>query len=91
MSGILPEKIQWRVEKSNLSYGFDAAMVKHGRGQLDALLNTYVDVVGEYISGPYLRERVPSYIDGELQTGATGDGLRVFRALSLALWLTHRS
>ena len=91
MSGILPEKVQWRVQKSNLSYGFDAAVVEHDRAQLEALLDTYVDLLEEYVSVPYLREHVPRYIDGALQTGVSGDGVRVFRALSLALWLTYRS
>lgn len=89
MENILPHSIQWRKGKGDLSHGFDQGLVTHERSLLERLMQGELGGVNRFVSSDFLQEAVPNYLEGEIGTGSEGEGLVVWRALSLALWFQH--
>lgn len=87
MEGILPGDVQWRVEKSDLSHGFDAAVRTHGRLPLEQLRCNKSSRLYNFVSHDFLADAISKYLQGDLKTNSPSDGIRVIRALSLNIWL----
>lgn len=89
MENILPSSIQWREGKGDLSHGFDQGLINHESEVLERLMEGNIGGINRFVSSDFLEEAVPNYLEGETDTGTEGEGLLVWRSLSLALWLQH--
>ena len=89
MQGVLPSAIQWREGKGHLNHGFDRGLRRHERPLLTRLMESKLGGIDRFVSSDFLREEVPEYLKGRIGTGEEGEGLVVWRALTLALWLQY--
>ncbi|HEY9872187.1 MAG TPA: asparagine synthase-related protein, partial [Candidatus Obscuribacterales bacterium] len=84
MSGILPEEVQWRVSKSNLSPSFYHNLLAFEQERLEEIFLKNPEIIQEYVNITALREAYSRYVSGE----ATGEDEQViWKSASLALWL----
>ena len=90
MKGILPSTVQWRKGKGDLSIALDDSLISHERPLLESLMEDDPGGIGRFVSSSFLRDSVSKYLERKTGTGSEGQGLFVFRTLSLALWLKHR-
>lgn len=86
MENILPSSIQWRKDKSDLSVALDSSITKYEQKRLQRLRRAELGNIDRFVSAKFLDREVPRYLRGEIDTGG-GDGIFVWRALSLAFWL----
>lgn len=89
MEGILPHSVQWRGGKGNLSFALDQSLATYERALLKELMKGNIGGIERYVKSDFLRESVPDYLEGNIGSGAMGEGLIVWRSLCLALWLRH--
>jgi asparagine synthase (glutamine-hydrolysing) len=87
MEGILPPAIQWRTGKANLHPGWASAYRSIADGRIEAVLANPSPIIRRYLD----TERVLD-LHGRFLTGETDhlEGLALWRAVSLALWLSSR-
>ena len=83
MEGILPPSIQWRATKANLGPGFRHALRLEGPGLMDSVCAAAGPEVERYLDLEELRRAYDRFLGGD---NSEEGGL--WRALSLALWLT---
>jgi hypothetical protein len=80
MTGVLPAKVQWRVDKSNLSANFDRSLLTFERARLEELLVRDPQPIQDYVDMPNLHEAYQQ-----------GDANAIWPAVILALWLRQTS
>jgi asparagine synthase (glutamine-hydrolysing) len=87
MAGILPEKIQTRGGKSNLTPSFEKGLLKFERENVGKIILEEGGQLAEYVN----LELVKGCL-GRFQSGAASnsDFLALWRAIGLALWLRSR-
>lgn len=87
MEGILPDRVQWRPDKSNLGPGFRNGLMSLDRQALEAIAANDGAGLAEYVKIDYVY-----LLHGRLVSGqaTTSEELALWRALSLALWLNAR-
>jgi asparagine synthase (glutamine-hydrolysing) len=85
MEGVLPQEVQWRPSKSNLSDNFHRALLRHSREALEGLIIKRPDVLSGYADVDMLRRLYKRYTD----QGETRHVLFIWHALILGLWLTR--
>jgi asparagine synthase (glutamine-hydrolysing) len=83
MTNILPAKVQWRENKSNLSPNFSRGLLAFERGLLEEVILDDPQAIEEYVDVPALRETYHRYAS----RGMDSDAMTVWRAITLALWL----
>jgi asparagine synthase (glutamine-hydrolysing) len=85
MEGILPEDIQWRGDKSNLSPNFVQGLLDRDQERVEAVVHGKVSSLTQYVDVAALQqlyERVAQEREGN-------DAANLFRAVVLAVWLDH--
>ena len=87
MNGILPEKVRWRLDKSDLSAGLYYALRTHGRGSMESVANSSERSLAEFIKPSYVAETYPRFLAGTLSKFPE---FYYWRVLVLALWLMGR-
>ena len=80
MTGILPDEIQWRVGKSNLSANFRRSLLEFERERLEEMFANDLEVIEAYVDAPTLQEAYQR-----------GDANMIWPAVILALWLPQVS
>ncbi len=85
MAGILPEEVQWRFRKANLSPNFKRRLLDYERGTLDEVILRQPQIIQEYVDVPALRAAYRRYASQPMQTEE--DSLIIYGAVILALWL----
>jgi len=90
MQGLLPSEVQWREGKGHLNHGFDGGLRRHERSLLMSLVQDNLGGINRFSSTNFLQDGVSKYLDGRIGSGSEGEGLAVWRALSLAHWLHHK-
>jgi asparagine synthase (glutamine-hydrolysing) len=88
MEGILPVEIQWRPGKSSLHPGREKAWRANQNGRIEAILAHPTPIVARYLDADRVLELHRRSLAGE--TSGREDAA-LWRALSLALWLSARS
>jgi len=83
MANILPDEVQWRIGKANLSPNFQGRLLDCDRALLDDVILHDPFVIEQYVDVPALRRVYQRYISRP--TGE--DALVVYGAVTLALWL----
>jgi len=84
MEGILPKQVQWRGGKADMTAGVEHGLLTFERERLEKLILRNSEIIADYVDTTSLRE---AYKRFTLRTGAQKDGLEVWKAVSLALWL----
>ena len=84
MNNILPGKIQWRGDKSNLGINFDRAFLKYEREHIKAMLNKHRDVISDYMNLSVLESAYDRYVGGVPEDN---DIINLWKAVTLVLWL----
>ena len=84
MANILPDEVRWRVGKANLSPNFTRRLLDYDRALLDDVIMNDPKVIEDYVDVSALRDVYHRYAS---QPMSEGDGLTVYGAVTLALWL----
>jgi asparagine synthase (glutamine-hydrolysing) len=85
MAGILPQEIQCRVHKSNLSANFKLRLLEYERETLEAVVLDESHTVGRYVDVPALQAMYRCYAAQPVQHER--EAMAVFFATTLAMWL----
>ena len=88
MEGILPESIQWRTGKTSLHPGWARAWRATQNGRIEALLLDETEKLAPYLDPVRVLELHRRFLAGETDNR---EGAALWRALSLALWLSSRN
>jgi asparagine synthase (glutamine-hydrolysing) len=88
MEGFLPPALQWRQGKSGLHAGWVRAWRSTQDGRIEAMLTQPSPVVRRYLDPERVLELHRRFLNGEPDNG---EGRGMWRALSLALWLSSRN
>jgi asparagine synthase (glutamine-hydrolysing) len=86
MAGILPEEVQWRGAKSNMTPSFDHGLLAFERERLEEVILADPGVIEKYVDVAALRQAYYRYVS---RSAREGDVLVIWKAVSLALWLQH--
>jgi asparagine synthase (glutamine-hydrolysing) len=84
MKGLLPEKVRWRPQKSNIGPSFDHGLLKYETDRLTAMVRDNTGDVARFVDLDVLEEALGNFASGQIKQG---QALLLWRALSLALWL----
>lgn len=84
MNGILPEKIQWRPDKGDLSYGFKNGLEKFERQYLCHIINANFHLLEKYINTDLIAKKLEDFSKGTVDVL---DLKQITTFVSLALWL----
>lgn len=85
MTGMVPEKIQWRVSKTLNSAAFTRALLTFERDRLEEVIINEPGQLVNYVNLPVLRDAYCRYLAQQ----TSEDEIKVARVLGLALWLRH--
>ncbi|MBU1694934.1 MAG: asparagine synthetase B, partial [Verrucomicrobia bacterium] len=85
MQNILPEKVQWRPDKSNLGPNFRRGFLEDDRAQVEEVVLGDGYGIAEYVDMPALRN---AYERCRAKASSV-DEMMVWRAVSLAVWLAR--
>ena len=88
MQGILPEAIRWRPDKTNLHPGWARAWRSTENGRIEALMANPRPIVTRYLDTARVLDLHRRFMAGNTDESQE---LALWRALSLALWLSARS
>ncbi|MCL4294767.1 MAG: lasso peptide isopeptide bond-forming cyclase [Anaerolineae bacterium] len=89
MAGILPEAVQWRFGKANLSPNFKRRLLDCDRKTLDAVILHRPELIQAYVDIPVLHAAYQHYTSQPMQ--AEEDALTIYGVVILALWLQKSS
>jgi len=86
MAGIVPVKVQWRVDKSNFLPNFSHGLLAFEREQLEEIVLKDIEVATDYLDVPAIQELYHRFV---LQRDrlSSREVLAMWRAISLVLWL----
>jgi len=84
MDGILPTEIQWRGGKSDLGPGFDYGLRTFEHSRLEKVFLHQSEVIEQYLDVSAVRTAYHRFVAG---VATQDEGLLMWRAVSLALWL----
>ncbi len=84
MAGVLPEEVQWRPKKTDMSYGFRSGLEKFEYERLSHLLKTNLHLLEKYANIKVFTEKIESFSNG---TASILDLVKITTLVSLALWL----
>ncbi|MBH8571536.1 lasso peptide isopeptide bond-forming cyclase [Nostocaceae cyanobacterium CENA369] len=89
LDGILPETIQWRGGKTNLTPNFLHGLVHRDRQILDEVMCNKLESIEKYINVDFLRTAYQRLISAD-DKASNDDSTVVWQAVTLALWLDHK-
>lgn len=84
MAGILPDLIQWRVDKTDMHPGFEQTLLNYEQVRLEELIIHQSSSLAEYVNLSALRE---AYDRFKLRTANDQETNLIWRAVTLGLWL----
>lgn len=84
MEGILPEKIRRRIRKSQWGPNFKRGLMDFDRALVESVVFSDSSEIWEYVDRPALREAYTRCRAGRI---TEADGMNIWVAVSLALWL----
>jgi asparagine synthase (glutamine-hydrolysing) len=86
MVNILPEEVQWRHSKSDLSLNFIRGLITFERNRLEQVILDESKIVDTYVDTAALRKVFRRYIEEARED----DAFKVWIAVTLAMWLSRR-
>ena len=84
MEGILPKEVQWRGGKADMTLSVEQGLLTFERERLEKTILRNSEIIADYLDTTGLHE---AYRRFTLRSGTEEDGLTVWKAVSLALWL----
>jgi hypothetical protein len=87
MAGRLPEEVQARLHKGNLSAHFRLSLLDYERTTLEEVILNKPEMIEAYIDVAALRAAYHRYAAEPAERARDQDALTVFLAVTLALWL----
>jgi asparagine synthase (glutamine-hydrolysing) len=85
MEGVLPEEIQWRPKKGNLSPNFHRRLLDFERQRLEEVIFGDGRQLRPYVDGPAMVAAYHEYQKNHVRS--QGESVQLFAAVNLALWL----
>lgn len=85
MSGILPEEVQWRIGKANLSPNFRRRLLDYGKPLIDDLIENEPADISKYFNLSALRDAFKRYSSRPVRSQK--DSLTIYNAVMLGCWL----
>ncbi|MDJ0736123.1 MAG: lasso peptide isopeptide bond-forming cyclase [Nostocaceae cyanobacterium] len=89
LAGILPETVQWRSGKANLSANFDYGFLNSDRQILDEVMSEKIKYLEKYINLDFLEAAYQRIISVPNQV-SNEDFITVWRVVILTLWLEFK-
>jgi asparagine synthase (glutamine-hydrolysing) len=86
LAQVLPKEVAWRWRKTSLSMYFRTALTTADRDKVEKILSKPPDLVSDYVDVPFLRETFQKFLSSQIHTR---EGLHVWRAANLGLWLNY--
>lgn len=90
LAGILPEAIQWRPTKADLSANFDHGFLKRDRQLVDEIMSDKIQNLKKYIELKPVQAAYQRMKSASVQT-SNDDCMMVWTAVILTLWLESRN
>ena len=87
MEGILPQQIQWRIQKSDWGEQFKHSFLNVDRERLDSILAGDTSDLGNYVNIDILKATHRRLTQGRVNED---DGMNLWLAITLAIWLKQR-
>ena len=84
MAGILPEEVQWRGGKGNMSPNFEHGLLTFDREQLEEVILKDPGAIGKYVDITALRKAYHRFVSRE---ATEQEVFSIWQSASLALWL----
>ncbi len=88
MKDILPQKVQWRVGKSNMHPGFERGLLEFERLRLEQIILHNPKVIEKYVNIAALQQAYHRYLSKQATVEEVNS---IWKAFSLALWLEHKN
>jgi asparagine synthase (glutamine-hydrolysing) len=89
LAGVLPEQVQWRGSKTNLSPNFDDGLFNRNRQLLDRVMSEQIDLLKPYVNVEVLQAAYKRMTSTNQQADKM-DSIKVWQAVILALWLDDK-
>ena len=87
MADLLPQQVQWRESKGNLSANFQSGLLEKERKLLNQVVFENPAIIEKYVDVPVLQRVYRRYMTQPLQQGR--DAMTVNSVVVLALWLQN--
>ncbi|NMG20013.1 lasso peptide isopeptide bond-forming cyclase [Brasilonema bromeliae] len=88
LEGILPEKVQWRGGKADLTANFDDGLLNRNRQILDEVMSNQIEYLEKYIDSDFLQAAYQRLISG---TEVRDEDITpIWQAVTLALWFDYK-
>ncbi|KAB8330903.1 lasso peptide isopeptide bond-forming cyclase [Scytonema tolypothrichoides VB-61278] len=89
LEGILPEKVQWRGGKADLSANFDDGLLNRDRQLLDEVMFNQIGYLEKYIDSDFLQAAYQRLISTPNEVRHE-DITPIWQAVTLALWFDYK-
>ncbi|WP_414584568.1 lasso peptide isopeptide bond-forming cyclase [Scytonema sp. PCC 10023] len=89
LAGILPEKVQWRGGKADLTPNFNDGLLNRNRQILDEVMSQKLATIEKYINIEFLQGAYQRLISAD-NTVSDEDSTAVWQAAIMALWLDYK-
>ncbi|NMG05975.1 lasso peptide isopeptide bond-forming cyclase [Brasilonema sp. UFV-L1] len=89
LEGILPEKVQWRGGKADLTANFNDGLLRRDRQLLDEVMSHQIKYLEKYINSDFLQAIYQRMISAENEV-REDDMTVIWQAVILALWLEYK-
>lgn len=86
LQAVLPKEVAWRWRKASLSAHFRRSMMTSDRQKVEEVIFKHPEVISSYIDVSSLQQTYHNYISDQVPRR---EGLDVWRAANLGLWLLH--
>ncbi|MBW4596888.1 MAG: lasso peptide isopeptide bond-forming cyclase [Brasilonema angustatum HA4187-MV1] len=90
MSNVLPEQVQWRRSKGDMSSSFLYGLLEHNREHLDRVMQNHLHSITDYVDVKALRKIYEELISiKDIQSSESVTDLVFWQVAMLAFWLDH--
>jgi asparagine synthase (glutamine-hydrolysing) len=89
LTGILPEQVQWRSNKTDLTPNFNHGLFNRNRQLLDRVMSDQIGLLKPYVDVDVLQTAYKRMTSANQQVDQK-DGIKVWQAVILALWLDDK-
>ncbi|RUT00259.1 asparagine synthetase B [Dulcicalothrix desertica PCC 7102] len=93
LDGILPEKVQWRGGKADLSTNFDDGFLNRNREILDNVMSHKIQHLDKYINLDFVQATYQRLVSSERKAGEKLDDdecIAVWQAVIIAIWFDYQ-
>jgi asparagine synthase (glutamine-hydrolysing) len=89
LEGVLPEKVQWRGDKTDMSANFDDGLFNRNRQILDEVMSSKIQNIEKYINLEYLQNSYQKLVLSEDKIN-NNEWIIVWQSVIISLWLDYK-